>query len=126
VKLGAAAFLVGLALGVALATFGPPAVQPYLPAMLQGKVESVEGQVARKQREDGRLLLTLVTPRGAILAIFTKKVPEVDLLIAEGDTVTLGLRRVEPFVNDPTIQSVRKTTAAGGTPSGTAGSAASR
>jgi hypothetical protein len=40
--------------------------------------------------------------------------------------VTLGLRRVEPFVNDPTIQSVRKTTAAGGTPSGTAGSAASR
>jgi hypothetical protein len=126
VKLVAGAFLVGLVLGVVLATVGPPLVQPHLPAMLQAKVESVEGRVTRKQREDGRLLLTLVTPRGAILATFTKKVPEVDLLIAEGDTVTLGLRRLEPFVTDPTIQSVRKTTTAGAAPSGTAGFATSR
>jgi hypothetical protein len=120
-KLGALLFLAGLVAGVLLATIGPPVVQPYLPAMLRGKVESVEGKVTRKQREDGRLLLTLVTPRGAILATFTKKVAEVDLLVAEGDTVTLGLRRLEPFVDDPVIQSVRKTTTAGAAAAGTVG-----
>jgi hypothetical protein len=120
-KLGALLFLVGLVTGAVLATIGPPVVQPYLPAMLRGKVESVEGKVTRKQREDGRLLLTLVTPRGAILATFTKKVAEVDLLVAEGDTVTLGLRRLEPFVDDPVIQSVMKTTTAGAAAAGAVG-----
>jgi len=100
--------VIGLALGVALAVMGPRVAGPYLPEALRGRVETVEGEVTRKQREPDRLLITVVTPRGAILAIFKNQIPEVDLLVGEGDTVTLGLRRFEPFVEDPAIQRVRK------------------
>jgi hypothetical protein len=109
--------LIGLALGVALVLIGPRVAGPYLPAVLRGRVELVEGEVARKLREPDRLLVTVVTPRGAILVTFKKKIPEVDLLVAEGDTLTLGLRRFEPFVEDPAIQSVRKETPAEDLPS---------
>lgn len=105
---GALLFLTGLALGAVIAVIGPRYVDPYLPEALRGKVELVEGEVTGKQREADRLLITVVTPRGAILATFKKRIPEVDLLVAEGDGLTLGLRRVEPFVEDPAIESVRK------------------
>jgi hypothetical protein len=118
---GVLMLLIGLALGVAIVVIGPRVAGPYLPAVLGSKVEVVEGEVVRKQREPDRLLITVVTPRGAILATFTKKIPEVDLLVAEGDALTLGLGRFEPFVEDPVIQSVRKETPAEGLPSGTAG-----
>jgi hypothetical protein len=118
---GALGLLVGLALGAAVVVIAPRVAGPYLPAVLRGQVEVVEGDVARKQREANRLLITVVTARGAILVTFTKKVPEIDLLVAEGDALTLGLRRFEPFVEDPAIQSVRKKTPAEGPPSGAAG-----
>lgn len=108
--LGAVLFLLGLALGAVATVAGPRVAAPYLPAALRGQVEPVEGDVVRKQREPDRLLMTVVTPRGAILATFTKRIPEVDLLVAEGDALTLGLRRYEPFVQDPEILSVRKKT----------------
>ncbi len=115
---GTLLFLFGLVLGAVLVVIGPRVAGPYLPGLLRGKVESVEGEVMRKQREPDRLLITVVTPRGAILATFKKKIPEVDLLVAEGDALTLGLRRFEPFVEDPAIQSVRKKTPAEGPPTG--------
>lgn len=118
---GTLPFLIGLALGAVLVVIGPRVAGPYLPEALRDKVESVEGKVTRKQREPDRLLLTVVTPRGAILATFKQKVPEVDLLVAEGDTLILGLRRFGPFVEDPAIQSVRKKTPAEGAPTGAAG-----
>lgn len=105
---GLLVFLVGLALGVAIAVAGPRLAGPYLPEMLRDTGEAVQGEVTRKLREPERLLLTVVTPRGAILATFTTRIAEVDLLVAEGDELVLGLRRVEPFVEDPAIQSVRK------------------
>lgn len=105
---GVLLFLAGLALGVALAATGPRVAGPYLPEMLQDTGDVVEGEVTRKLREPERLLLTVVTPRGAILATFTRRIPEVDLLVAEGDELTLDLRRFEPFVEDPVIRSVRK------------------
>jgi hypothetical protein len=104
---GALLFLVGLAPGAVLVVIGPGVAGPYLPEALRGKVEVVESEVSRKQREPDRLLITLLTPRGAILATFRKRIAEVDLLVAEGDALSLGLRRVEPFVEDPAIQSVR-------------------
>src|SRR5881628_2017313 len=70
--------------------------------------DAVEGEVAKKLREQDRLLVTLVTGRGAILITFRQKVAEVDLLVAEGDKLTLHVRRFEPFVEDPAIQSVKK------------------
>lgn len=118
---GTLLFLVGLALGAVVVAIGPRVAGPYLPAALRGPVESVEGEVTRKQREPDRLLLTVVTPRGAILATFKTRIPEVDLLVAEGDALTLGLRRFEPFVEDPAIQNVRKKTPAEGQPAGPAG-----
>jgi len=118
---GTLLFLIGLALGAVLAVIGPRVAGPYLPEALRGKVEFVEAEVTRKQREPDRLLITVVTPRGAILATFKKKSAEVDLLVAEGDALTLGLRRFEPFVEDPAIQSVRKKTPAAGPPTGAAG-----
>ena len=122
-KLGGATLLlvIGLVLGAVLTVIGPRVAGPYLPEALRGKVESVQGEVTRKQREPDRLLLTIVTPRGAILATFKTRLPEVDLLIAEGDTVTLGLRRFEPFVEDPLIQSVKKSTAGEAPATGAAG-----
>lgn len=118
---GTLLFLIGLALGAVLAGIGPRVAGPYLPDALRGKVESVEGEVTRKQREPDRLLFTVVTPRGAILAIFRKRIPEVDLLVAEGDVLTLGLRRFEPFVEDPAIQSVKKKAPAENPSTGAAG-----
>jgi len=101
-------FLVGLALGVTLVLVGPRVAGPFLPEALRGKAEVVEGEVAKKLREQDRLLVTLVTGRGAILITFRQKVAEVDLLVAEGDKLTLHVRRFEPFVEDPAIQSVKK------------------
>lgn len=118
---GVLVLLIGLALGVALAVIGPRVAGPYLPEVFRGRVEAVDGEVTRKQREPDRLLITVATPRGAILAIFTRRISEVDLLVAEGDALTLGLRRFEPFVEDPAIQSVRKKKPAEGVPSGGAG-----
>jgi hypothetical protein len=118
---GTTLFLIGLALGAALVVFGPRVAGPYLPEALRGNVEVVEGEVTRKQREPDRLLVTVVTPRGAILATFKTKISEVDLLVAEGDALTLGLRRFEPFVEDPAIQSVRKKAPAENPKTGAAG-----
>jgi hypothetical protein len=105
---GALLFLIGLGIGAAAVVMGPRVAGPYLPDVLWGKLEPVDGSVTRKQREPDRLLITVVTERGAILATFKRRIAEVDLLVAEGDALTLGLRRVEPFVDDPVIQSVRK------------------
>lgn len=118
---GVVVLVIGLALGAALAVMAPRVAGPYLPEAIRGRVETVEGEVTRKQREPDRLLITLVTPRGAILAIFKKQVSEVDLLVGEGDTVTLGLRRFEPFVEDPAIQNVRKKKPAEPLPGGPVG-----
>ena len=118
---GTLLFLIGLVLGMVLVVIGPRVAGPYLPEALRGKVESVEGEVTRKPREPDRLLLTIVTPRGAILATFNTRIPEVDLLVAEGDALTLGLRRFEPFVEDPAIQSVRKKTPTENPKTGAAG-----
>jgi hypothetical protein len=118
---GTLLFLIGVALGVGVVVIGPRAVSPYLPEALRGKVEVVEGEVTRKQRDPDRLLMTVVTPRGAILATFTKKVAEINLLVSEGDVLTLALHRVEPFVDDPVIRAVQKRSLPGGPSPGAAG-----
>jgi hypothetical protein len=102
------AFALGVAVGVAGALQGPRLVGPFLPEALRGTLEPVEGRVLRKQREPDRLLLTLLSNRGAILATFTRRVPELDLLIDPGDRVTLGLPVVRPFVENPVVERVQK------------------
>ena len=101
-------FLIGVALGIVGTLLAPEFIGPYLPEAIQGKAELVEGKVVAKQREPDRLLLTVLTPQGAILVTFKKKVPEINLLVEQGDTVTLDLRQYKPFVEDPAIKRVRK------------------
>ncbi len=98
----------GIGVGVAGTLLGPRLVSPYLPEVVRGKTELVEGVVARKEQEPDRLLLTVVSQQGAILATFQKKIAEINFLIEEGDTVTLALPGYQPFVDDPPIGRVRK------------------
>lgn len=105
--------LVGLAVGVSGTVLAPRLAGPFLPQAIRGSVQSVEGKVVAKRREQERLLLTILTAQGALLATFKTRVAEIDLLVEQGDTVTLALRRYDPFIEDPTIQRVRKGEPAG-------------
>ena len=98
--------LLGIVLGLAAAVLMPRLWQSLLP---QGwKAAPVEGVVESKRWDDERLLLTLVTADGAVLATFHRQVPEIDLLVAPGDTVSLALGGYRPFVEDPQIARVVK------------------
>jgi hypothetical protein len=100
--------LLGLVLGVAGMLWGPRLVEGYLPGVVAGKTTPVTGEVVKKQREPDRLLFTLVPGQGAILVTVTRKISETNLLVDEGDTVTLGLRRYQPFAENPRIERVEK------------------
>ena len=99
---------VGVGLGLSIPRFLAPSLNPYLPQALQDNTEAVEGTVVRKSREEGRLLLTVSTPKGALLSTFTKQIAEIDLLVEEGDSIMLGITRYEPFVKDPHVKGVMK------------------
>jgi hypothetical protein len=100
--------VLGLALGIAGTVLGPRLAGQYLPDVVRGKAEFVVGVVVEKQREQDRLLLTVVSDRGAILATFRKKIAEISLLVDKGDRVTLALYGYQPFVDDPRIDRVEK------------------
>ena len=101
--------LVGIALGVGGTIFAPDVADPYLPDSFRvKKADTVDGEVVQKLREGERLRLTVQTTQGSVLATFKKKVAEIDLLVQQGDAVTLTLSRYEPFVEDPAIERVRK------------------
>lgn len=100
--------LLGIVLGITGTIFLPRLLGPLLPEGLRSGTQPVEGTVVRRQRDQERLLLTINTPQGAALATFTEKVAEIDLLVEEGDAVTLGLGAYVPFVDNPPIRAVRK------------------
>lgn len=100
--------LAGVALGVAATLLVPRFVAPHLPAPFRAGEVRVQGPVLAEQQEEDRLLLTVGTEQGAMLATFRQQVTEIALLVDEGDTVTLGVREYRPFVQDPTLVGVRK------------------
>ncbi len=103
-------FLIGLVLGAAAALSVPGLARPYLPYLpeiLAGKRVTIEGEVARKQREPNRLLLKVHTAQGDLLAVFTKKVADIDLLVEPGDVLTLDAAGYAPLLEDPAIARVR-------------------
>lgn len=99
---------VGFILGVGAATRGPDLLASYLPRTIAGPSEPIEGEVVRKQRESDRLLLKIATAQGPMLVTFTQKVAELDLLLEPGDTVTLMTRGYATFVQDPTLERVKR------------------
>jgi hypothetical protein len=103
-----ATLLVGVALGVAGTVYVPPRLDPYLPKELRLKARVVEGQVLQKQREGNRVLVKVQTDQGVILAAFTKRVAEIDLLVEPGATIALSLPSQAPVVDDPEIERVTR------------------
>ncbi len=101
-------FLAGFVLGIAATFLARPFLGERLPEAVSGRREAIRGLVTAKQRDADRLLLTIVTSTGASLATFNKQVSEIDLLVDEGDTVTLALRGYQPFLQDPEITGVNK------------------
>lgn len=106
-RYGVIGFLLGLVLGVSGMIFAPRLAGPYLPAALKPGV-TVEGRVVAKQREPDRLLLTVRTPEGSTLVTFTKRIPEIDLLVEKTDSIMLSMKHYRPFVENPEIMRVAK------------------
>jgi len=104
------AFILGLGLGLSGPMLAARYMDPYLPPFLKKPIHPLEGSVTHKQRQQDRLLITITTQDGTILATFQKQVPEIDLLIEERDLVTLDVRKYEPFLNDPPVLRVNKHT----------------
>jgi len=83
---------------------------------MKSSTQEVKGAVVRKQTDPNRLLLTISSKEGAILATFQKKIAENSLLVDEGDTITLAVKDYTPFVTDPPILRVNKPEAGSPTP----------
>ncbi len=105
---GVVIFVLGVGIGYGGSRFIPASVSQYLPVGFQPQIQVVKGHVVRKHQDGDRLLLTVSTPQGALLAIFTQQVSEIDLLVEERDEVTLGLAQYAPFIHDPVIKGVMK------------------
>lgn len=106
----ATVFFLGLGLGLSSPMLASRYLDSYPPAFLKDAMHPLEGSVTHKQRQEDRLLVTMSTQDGSILAIFQQQVPEIDLLIEERDLVTLDVPQYEPFVNDPPLLRVTKHT----------------
>jgi hypothetical protein len=101
-------FLFGLILGIVGTIYLPNYARPYLPQWAMGKAIVVKGTVAAKQKKETVLLLTVDTPEGVLLATFTRKVDEINLLINEKDAIEFTLPKYMPFIDDPKIIRVVK------------------
>ncbi len=101
-------FLIGIGIGLGAPSVAPRYLKPYFPKGITAARSGVQGIVVKKQLEENRLLLTISAPDGALLATFQKKIPEITLLVDEGDAVTLDVRGYAPFVTDPPILRVKK------------------
>ena len=101
------ALLVGIGVGVAGLRLLPSVAETHL-ADLLAHPALVEGRVVKKQREPDRLLLKVQTEHGPVLATFTRKVAEIDLLVEPGDVLVLRLPPDRTFVDDPVMERVKE------------------
>jgi len=101
-------FCIGLSLGLGGPILANQYLEPYMPSFLKKPLHPLEGIVTHKQREQDRLLMTVTTQDGTILATFRKQVAEIALLVDEQDSITLDVKQYEPFVNDPPVLKVNK------------------
>lgn len=98
----------GLLAGVLGALLLPRAMGPYLPDSLRSDRLRVAGEVLKKRAEEDRLLLTVQSDSGAMLATFRRRIASIDLLVEPGDSVTLSMDEYRPFVEEPGLHGVRK------------------
>jgi hypothetical protein len=109
-------FLLGLGVGLILPSVTPKYLDSYFPKIMKSSTQEVKGVVVRKKTDPNRLLLTISSKEGALLATFQKKIAEISLLVDEGDTLTLAVKDYAPFVTDPPILRVKKPEAGSPTP----------
>jgi len=102
------AFCLGLGVGLSGPFLATKYMEPYLPGFMKKPLHPLEGIVTHKQQDQDRLLMTVTTQDGTILATFRKQVAEIALLVEEQDSITLDVRQYEPFVNDPPVLKVNK------------------
>lgn len=98
----------GVVIGALGAIFLPELAAPYLPGALRGERVEVAGVVEAKSTEAERLLLTVGSESGAMLATFREGIAEIDLLVSVGDSVLLTVDEYAPFVDDARISRVMK------------------
>jgi len=101
-------FAAGLVLGVAGTILVPRFLGPYLPGVFSGRGEALSGPVLAEERDGDRLLLTIETAPGALIASFSHRVTEIAQLVEPGDTVTISARDYDPFIEDPDFEGVKK------------------
>ncbi len=105
-------FILGFLAAVIVDLVAPELLTPYTKQFVPAtQFESIRGMVIKKERESNRLLMTLSTPKGVLLATFTQKIEEIDLLVAEGYATTIRLRAYSPFVQNPVVERVEASTA---------------
>lgn len=95
--------LIGIIAGILGTVYLPGYVRPSLPEWIAGKTVVVKGTVEAKQKKENTLLLTVETPEGVLLATFTSKVDEINLLINVKDSIEFTLPKYMPFIEDPKI-----------------------
>jgi hypothetical protein len=97
----------GLILGFVLTQLMPVWWERYLPDSLRTG-RPVTGEVLDKSERTDQLLLKISTDDGVLLATFTDKLEEIDLLVEKGDIITLRIEGDQPFLNNPPIERVQK------------------
>ena len=101
-------FVLGLLIGIAGTIIVPRLLGPRLPGALRtGNL--MEGRVLAKLVDGERLLLKVQTDENVYLATFEQRQREIDLLVDQGDLVTLQVHGTDPFPVGPAIRRVRKT-----------------
>ena len=105
--------LVGVAAGATGMRLLPSVVRAYAPAGLGTHTHVSDAAVTKKQREQDRVLLRVQDNDRPVLLTFTRRVPEIDLLIDPGDVITLALPDDQTFVEDPLIERVKRPTPPG-------------
>lgn len=98
----------GVVIGALGAVFLPGLAAPYLPGAFRGERVEVAGVVESKSTEAERLLLTVGSEAGAMLATFRDGIAEIDLLVSVGDSVLLTVDEYAPFVDNARISRVMK------------------
>ena len=105
-KLLSYAFVLGILAGVAGTVYVPGLVGPYMPRTLVDEPTLLHGSVTAKQPELDRILLTVTTAEGTVLATYTENLAEIDLMVHEGDSITLAVDEYTPFLDNPAIARV--------------------
>lgn len=99
--------LFGVVLGAGSAVFLPRYLGQYVPQLVS-EPPALEGEVMDKQLDADRLVLKVSTEDGVLLASFTARQSDVDLLVETGDSIQLEADRYRPFLENPGVVSVRK------------------